>query len=70
MHTAQRAIRRLALIGWLGLFGLAGLPAHPAQAAAPPERMLPDTTLFLLKFNDVKSFREVVPWQSVRPALE
>ena len=36
MHTAQRAIRRLALIGWLGLFGLTGLSAHVAEAAAPP----------------------------------
>ena len=58
MQTAQRAIRRLAFIGWLGLFGMTGLPAHLAQAAAPPERVLPDTTLFLLKLNDVKSFRE------------
>jgi Protein of unknown function (DUF3352) len=58
MQMAQRAIRRLAFIGWLGLVGLAGLPDHSARAAAPPERMLPDTTLFLLKLNDVKSFRE------------
>ena len=58
MQTAQRAIRRLAFIGWLGLLGMTGLPAHLAQAAAPPERVLPDTTLFLLKLNDVKSFRE------------
>jgi hypothetical protein len=58
MQTAQRAIRRLAFIGWLGLFGMTGLPAHLAQAAAPPERVLPDTTLFFLKLNDVKSFRE------------
>ena len=58
MHTAQRAIRRLAFIGWLGLFGMTGLPAHLAQAAAPPERVLPDSTLFFFKLNDVKSFRE------------
>ena len=58
MHTAKRAIRRLALIGWLGLFGLTGLSAHLAQAAAPPERVLPDSTIFLFKLNDVKSFRE------------
>ena len=70
MHMAKRAIRRLAFIGWLGLVGMAGLPAHLAQAAAPPERVLPDTTLFLLKLNDVKAFREVVPQQPVRPALE
>jgi hypothetical protein len=58
MQTAQRAIRRLAFIGWLGLFGVTGLPADLVEAAAPPERVLPDTTLFFLKLNDVKSFRE------------
>jgi len=58
IQTAKRAIRRSALIGWLGLLGLTGLPAHPAQAATPPERILPDTTVFLFKLNDVKSFRE------------
>ena len=58
MQTAQRAIRRLAFIGWLGLFGVTGLPANLVEAAAPPERVLPDTTLFFLKLNDVKSFRE------------
>ncbi|HKI16608.1 MAG TPA: hypothetical protein VKA15_01955, partial [Isosphaeraceae bacterium] len=58
IHTAKRAIRRSALIGWLGFLGLTALPAHPAQAAAPPERILPDTTIFLFKLNDVKSFRE------------
>jgi hypothetical protein len=57
MQLAQRAIRRLALVGWLGLLGLAGLPDHPAKAA-PPERMLPETTLFLLKLNDAKVFRD------------
>ncbi len=56
MHTAQRAIRRLAFTGWLGLVGLTGLPAGTAQAAAPPERVLPDNTLAFVKINDVKSF--------------
>ena len=63
MDTAKRAIRRLALIGWLALFGGAVLPLSPAHAAAPPERVLPDSTVFLLKLNDVKNFRE-----SFRPA--
>ena len=35
-----------------------GLPVQRAQAAAPPERILPDTTVFMLKLNDAKSFRE------------
>jgi hypothetical protein len=58
MHTAQRAIRRLALWGCVGFLSLAGLPAHLAQAAAPPERILPDTTFFFLKIKDLKTFAE------------
>jgi len=57
MHTAERAIRRLALIGWMGLFSLTGLLAQPARAATPPERIVPDTTILLFKLNDAKSFR-------------
>jgi hypothetical protein len=56
MRKAKRAICRLALLGWLGLVVVTGLPARPARAAAPPERILPDTTIFLLKVNDVKNF--------------
>jgi hypothetical protein len=58
MRTAKRAILRLALVGWLGLSGLSGLSANLAQAATPPERVLPDSTLFLLKVNDVNALRE------------
>jgi hypothetical protein len=58
MDTAKRAIRPLALIGWLGLFGGMALPLPLAQAAAPPERVLPESTILLLKLNDVKNFRE------------
>jgi hypothetical protein len=58
MHTAKRAIRRLALIGWMGFLGLMGLSAPLAQASTPPERILPDSTIFLLKINDVKNLRE------------
>ena len=36
MHTAQRAIRRLALIGWLGLVGLPGLPAQLGTGRGTP----------------------------------
>ena len=28
------------------------------EAAAPPERILPDTTVFMIKLNDAKAFRE------------
>ena len=58
MRMAKRAILRLALVGWLGVSGLAGLSANLAQAATPPERVLPDSTVFLLKVNDVNALRE------------
>jgi hypothetical protein len=58
MDTAKRATRRLALIGWLALVGGAILPPLPARAETPPERVLPDSTVFLLKFNDIKNLRE------------
>jgi hypothetical protein len=58
MHTAQRAIRRFALIAWLGLMALTGLPALSTQAATPPERALPDSTIFFLKVADLKAFRD------------
>jgi len=55
---AKRAILRLALVGWLGLSGFSGLTANLAQAAAPPERVLPDSTVFLVKVADIKALRE------------
>jgi hypothetical protein len=55
---AKRAILRLALVVWLGLSGLSGLPANLAWAAAPPERVLPDSTVFLLKVADINALRE------------
>lgn len=58
MHNAQRAIRRLASIGWLGFVGLLGLPANQAVAAAPPERVVPENTILFIKINDVKTFGE------------
>ena len=58
MRMAKRAILRLALVGWLGLSGFSGLTANLAQAAAPPERVLPDSTVFLIKVADVNALRE------------
>jgi len=58
MHMAKRAILRLALVGWLGLSGISGLTANLAQAAAPPERVLPDSTVFLIKVTDINALRE------------
>ncbi len=57
MHTAKRAMRRWALVGWLGLMGTA-LSSGSAMAVAPPERVLPDSTIFVFKLNDAKKFRE------------
>jgi len=58
MRMAKRAILRLALVGWLGLSGFSGLTANLAQAATPPERVLPDSTVFLVKVADIKALRE------------
>ncbi len=58
LYTANRAIGRLGVIVWLGIAGLAGLPQSPVEAAAPPERVLPDTTMLLFKINSAKEFRD------------
>lgn len=58
MRTAKRAILRLALVGWLGLSGLTGLGSNLALAAAPPERVLPDSTIFFFKVADANAFRQ------------
>lgn len=57
MRTAKRTVGRLVLLGWVGLLGLTGLPAR-ATAAAPPERMLPENTIFFAKMVDAKAFRK------------
>ena len=58
MRRAKMAIFRWALIGCLGLVASFGLPVRKAEAAAPPERVLPDSTVFMIKLNDAKAFRE------------
>ncbi|WP_165228795.1 hypothetical protein [Aquisphaera insulae] len=60
MQTAKRAILRLSLAGWMGLTlsGLSGPMAGDARAAAPPEQVLPDSTVFFAKVSDVSKFRE------------
>ena len=58
MHKEKRAVLRLSLISFLGFFGFMGLSASPALAATPPERVLPDSTIFVLKVNDAKNLRE------------
>ncbi len=57
MHTPKRAAFRLALAGWLGLAGLS-LVAAKARAATPPENVLPDTTVAVLKVKDAVALRE------------
>ena len=58
MRMAKRAVFAWPSSAGLGLAGLAGLRANLAQAAAPPERVLPDSTVFFLKVNDVNALRE------------
>lgn len=58
MRMAKRAILRLALVGLVGLSGLSGPGAKLARAAAPPEQVLPESTVLLLKVNDVNTLRE------------
>ena len=57
MDKAKRATSRLTLVGGLVLLGWA-ISAAPARAATPPERVLPDSTIFLFKINDAKGFRD------------
>jgi hypothetical protein len=57
MQMAKRAILRLALVGWLGA-GVLGLGAASTRAATPPERVLPDTTVFMAKVADINALRE------------
>ncbi len=58
MPKAKGAILRLVLVGSMGLTGLVGLQANLAQAAAPPEKVLPDSTVFFVKVADAVAFRE------------
>jgi len=57
MRTPKRAALRLALTGWLGLAGLS-LAAAQGRAAAPPEKVLPDSTVFFVKVNNAAGLRE------------
>lgn len=58
MPKAKGAILRLVLVGLVGLTALAGPPANLARAAAAPEQVLPDSTIFFLKVADVTALRE------------
>jgi hypothetical protein len=57
MPKAQGAILRLALVGLLAVSSL-GAAVGRARAAAPPEQVLPDSTLFFFKVADVGKFTE------------
>jgi len=59
MRNPKRAAIRLALAGWLGLAGLS-LVAAQGQAAAPPEKVLPDSTFGFLKVNNAAALREAL----------
>ena len=56
MSIALPAAGRLALAGWLGLVALgAGVSSY---AATPPEKSLPDSTLFYVKVANAANLRE------------
>ncbi|GAC1470427.1 MAG: hypothetical protein NVSMB9_15520 [Isosphaeraceae bacterium] len=59
MRTPIRGAFRLVLTGWLGLAGLVCL-ASQGQAAdqAPPEKVLPDSTILFVKVNNAAKLRE------------
>jgi len=57
MRTPKRAAFRLVLAGWLGLAGLS-LVAAQGRAATPPENVLPDSTIAVLKVNNAVALRE------------
>lgn len=57
MRTSMRAAIRLALAGWLGLAGLSLVPAQ-GWAATPPDKILPESTIALLKINNAAALRE------------
>jgi len=59
MRTPLRAAIRFASTGCLGLAILsASIGGGTALAAAEPEKVLPDSTLFFLKIKDVSQLRE------------
>lgn len=57
MRIPMRAAFRLAVTGWLGLAGLS-LVAGSSRAAAPPEKVLPESAVFFAKMNNAAGFRE------------
>lgn len=57
MRNPMRAAHRLILTGWLGLAGLL-LVAVPSRAAAPPEKVLPDSTIAFARIGNAAAFRE------------
>ncbi|MDR3636426.1 MAG: hypothetical protein P4L84_21665 [Isosphaeraceae bacterium] len=57
MRIASRAALRLALTGCLGLAGMS-IAAAPSLAAAPPEKVFPDSTLLFVKVANASAMRE------------
>ena len=57
MRIPKRAAIRLAVAGWLGLAGLS-ISAVEGRAAAPPEKVVPDSAVFFLKVPNVAGLRE------------
>ena len=54
MRSLRMTAFRVALAGTLFLLGF----STKTQAAAPPEKIFPDTAAFFLKANDLSALRE------------
>jgi hypothetical protein len=59
MRISLRAARRLVVTGWFALVGLL-LVAAQGQAAAPPEKILPDSTIALVKVQNAAALRRAL----------
>lgn len=57
MRIPKRAAFRLAVAGWFGLAGLSTV-ATLSLAAAPPEKVFPDSAVFFLKVPNAAGLRE------------
>jgi len=58
MQLVKRAISRLAKFAVMGAVSSLAFAPDWTRAAAPPERVLPDSTVFLLKVENVRALRE------------
>jgi len=58
MRKAKPTVLSMAFVGWLGLSGMNGFDSNRASAAAPAERVFPESTVFMAKVADAKALRQ------------